>query len=304
MEIKSFKELTDRVESSGKCFRVAVASAGDSHTLEAAMAAKRKGVISPILVGDADVIKNVLASLNETVPDADIVHVPDPAEAAAKAVALINENKADLLMKGKLDTALLLRAALNAQTGLGTGRLMSTFLLAEIPGYHKLVAVIDGAMIPYPTLEQKKGIIENAVGIFRDIGYDCPKVALLACIEKVNPKMPETVEADALKQMNLAGEIKNCIVEGPVSYDCAMDPESAKQKNYVSPVTGNCDILVAPNIHAANIMAKMLMVHTHTITAGFITGAKCPIVMSSRGSSPEEKLMSIELAVAAVLGKK
>ena len=207
-------------------------------------------------------------------------------------------------MKGKLYTSVLLKAVVNSEHGLKTGNLMSIFLLAQIPGYHKLIAVVDGGMVTYPTLGQKKGIIENTVSALRNLGVECPKVGVLACIEKVNPKMPETVEADQLKQMNAAGEIKDCIVEGPISYDCAMSKESARLKGFESPVVGDCDALIAPNIHAANIMTKMLLVTCGAKTAGFIVGAKCPVVMSSRGSSPEEKCMSVVLAAAVVLGEK
>ena len=303
-EIRTFDELVERVKKSGRKFRMAVASAGDDHTLEAVLMARREGVASPILVGDKKIILDLLGKMRETVPDEDIYDVPDPAEASAKAVELVREGKADFLMKGKLYTSVLLKAVVNSEHGLKTGNLMSIFLLAQIPGYHKLIAVVDGGMVTYPTLGQKKGIIENTVSALRNLGVECPKVGVLACIEKVNPKMPETVEADQLKQMNAAGEIKDCIVEGPISYDCAMSKESARLKGFESPVVGDCDALIAPNIHAANIMTKMLLVTCGAKTAGFIVGAKCPVVMSSRGSSPEEKCMSVVLAAAVVLGEK
>lgn len=154
-------------------------------------------------------------------------------------------------------------------------------------------------MMTYPTLEQKKGIIENTVGVLHAMDYECPKVGVLACMEKVNPKMPETVEADALKQMNQRGEITGCIVEGPVSYDCAMSKEITEFKGFDSPVSGDCDVLVAPNIHAGNIMGKLLTVTCGARLAGMVVGAKCLIVMTSRGSSAEEKYLSIVLAAAA-----
>lgn len=165
--------------------------------------------------------------------------------------------------------------------------------------YHKLLCPVDGGMMTYPTLEQKKAIIENTVDVLHAMGYECPKVGVLACVEKVNPKMPETVEADALKQMNQRGEITGCIVEGPVSYDCAMSKEIAEFKGFNSPVSGDCDVLVAPNIHAGNIMGKLLTVTCGARLAGMVVGAKCLIVMTSRGSSAEEKYLSIVLAAAA-----
>ena len=149
------------------------------------------------------------------------------------------------------------------------------------------------------TLEQKKAIIENTVEVLRTYGYENPKVGVLACVEKVNPKMPETIEAAELSKMNESGEILGCVVAGPISYDCAMDAEVAKIKRYEGPVAGNADILVAPNIHAGNIMGKMLTVTCKARMAGFIVGAKCPIVLTSRGSSTEEKYLSIVISAAA-----
>ena len=181
---------------------------------------------------------------------------------------------------------------------------MSHFTIFEIPGYHKLLAPVDGGMVTYPTLEQKKQIIENTVEMFHALGYDRPKVGVLACVEKINPKMPETVEADALKQMNLRGEIGGCIVEGPISYDCAVSKEIADYKGFESPCAGDCDILLAPNIHAGNIMGKMLTVTCGAKMAGFIVGAACPIAMTSRGSSAEEKFDSIVLAAVCAAGMK
>ncbi|MCC8152607.1 MAG: phosphate butyryltransferase [Lachnospiraceae bacterium] len=300
MEFHSFKELIQHVQGQPSQARVAVAAAGDEHTLEAVLKARAEGIISPILVGDKAVIDACLNRAGETVPADDIYHIPDLAQAAEKAVSLVREGKADFLMKGKLDTAILLKAVVNKQLGLGTGSTMSHFALFEVPGYHKLLAAVDGGMVTYPTLPQKKDIIENTVSTLRNMGYDCPKVGVLACVEKLNPKMPETVEADALKQMNLAGEIRNCIVEGPVSYDCAMSREIADYKGYQSPVSGDCDVLVAPNIHVGNIMGKMFSVTCRAKLAGMVVGARCPIVMTSRGSTAEEKYLSIVLAASTI----
>ena len=207
-------------------------------------------------------------------------------------------------MKGKLDSAVLLRAVANKETGLGKGGVMSSFMLFEVPNYHKLISVVDGGMVAYPTLEQKKAIIENTVGALRDLGYVCPKAAVLACVEKVNPKMPETVEADALAQMNRRGEIKNCIVEGPLSYDCAMSREIAEYKGLESKIAGDVDILAAPDIHTANIMGKVMTVTAKGKMAGYIVGAKCPIVLASRWTSAEEKYLSIVISAASMIREK
>lgn len=299
MVYRTFEELINAAKGTRREARMAVAAAGDFHTIQAALRARADGIVAPILVGDKAVIESVLAELGETVPYEDIYDVPAPDESARKAVALIREKKANFLMKGKLDTAVLLRAVVDKELGLGGGEVMSHFSAFEVPSYHKLLVPVDGGMVPYPTLEQKKAIIGNTVGALRDMGYDCPKVGVLACIEKVNPKMPETVEADALKEMNRRGEISGCVVEGPISYDCAVSKDIADSKGYKSPCAGDCDVLIAPNIHAGNIMGKMLAVTARAKMAGFIVGARCPIVMTSRGSSAEEKYLSIVISALA-----
>lgn len=301
MVYTSFDELIAKQKAAPRAARMAVAAAGDEHTIEAVLHARKEGIVRPVLVGDKTAIDAALAHFGETVPNGDIYDVPDAAESAKFAVSLVREGKADFLMKGKLDTSVMLRPVVNKETGLGKGGVMSHFTIFQIPGYHKLLAVVDGGMVPYPTLEQKKCIIENTVGALRDMGYDEVKVGILSCVEKLNPKMPETVEADELKQMNRRGEITGCYVEGPISYDCAMSREIADFKGFSSPVSGDCDILVAPNIHAGNIMGKMLTVTLGAPMAGFIVGARCPIVMTSRGSSPMEKYLSIVIS-AAVAG--
>ena len=299
MVYKTFDELIHAAKSKPTTARMAVAAAGDSHTIEAVLKAREEGIAIPVLVGDKAAIDEALAEFGATVPEEDIYDVPDLAESARKAVALVREGKADFLMKGKLDTAVLLKAVVNKENGLGQGRTMSHFTAFEIPTYHKLLIPVDGGMVTYPTLEQKKDIILNTVDTLRAMGYDQPKVGILACVEKLNPKMPETVEGDALKQMNLNGEIPGCIVEGPISYDCAVSKEIADFKGFNSPCAGDCDVLVAPNIHAGNIMGKMLAVTCKAKMAGFIVGAKCPIVMTSRGSTPEEKYLSIVISAVA-----
>ncbi|UQT48203.1 phosphate acyltransferase [Flavonifractor plautii] len=256
--------------------------------------------MTPILVGDKAVIDQVLAELGEHIPAEDIHDEPDLAEAARKAVALVRAGQADFLMKGKLDTSVLLKAVVNKETGLGKGGVMSHFTAFEIPTYHKLLMPVDGGMVTYPTLEQKKAIIENTVGALRAMGYDCPKVGVLACVEKLNPKMPETVEGDALKQMNQRGELTGCVVEGPISYDCAVSREIAAFKGFESPCAKRLRRAGGPqHPRLSNIMGKMLTVTCKAKMVSFIVGAQCPIVMTSRGSSAEEKYLSIVISAAA-----
>ncbi len=304
MALVSFDEILRSAGELPERAVMAVAAAADPHSLEAALEARRAGIAEPLLVGDRGAILSLLEGLGESVPDEDIIDASDPVQAAARAVALVRESRASFLLKGGLDTSVLLKAVVDKERGLSRGRLMSHFTIFEIPGYHKLLAPVDGGMVTYPTLEQKKQIIENTVEMFHALGYDRPKVGVLACVEKINPKMPETVEADALKQMNLRGEIRGCIVEGPISYDCAVSKEIADYKGFESPCAGDCDILLAPNIHAGNIMGKMLTVTCGAKMAGFIVGAACPIAMTSRGSSAEEKFDSIVLAAVCAAGMK
>jgi phosphate butyryltransferase len=176
---------------------------------------------------------------------------------------------------------------------------MSHVSIQEVPSYHKLLITTDGGMMMYPDLEQKKKIIENAVEVLHSLGYENPKVAVLAAVETVNPKMPESVDAGKLKEMNQNGEITGCIVEGPISYDIAMNKESGEIKGFVSPVAGDPDILIVPNITCGNILGKCLVYSAGAKMAGFIVGAKVPIVLTSRGSSSEEKYLSLVLSAAA-----
>ncbi len=300
MVFKSFDELIKNVKGAKAKKKVAVVSAQDEHTLEAVFRARKDNIVEPILIGDKPKIKEILKKLNESLDEGAIIHVEDDAAAAVRAVELIRENKADFIMKGKIQTADLLRAVVNKEKGLRTGSVMSHLVIHEVPTYHKLLAVTDGGMMMYPNVEEKKQIIENAVSTLIAMGYDQPKVAVLAAVETVNPKMPESVDAGLLKEMNQRGEIKNCMVEGPISYDLTMSKESAEIKGYESPVTGDADILIVPNITAGNILGKALVYSAGAKMAGFIVGAKVPIVLTSRGSTAQEKYLSLVLSAAAV----
>lgn len=298
MVIKNFEQLIKMVSDFKDRKKVAVVAAHDEHTLEAVFRAKKDNIVEPILIGDKDRINEILDKNNFSLSEESILDIHDEKEAAYKAVELVNENRADFIMKGKIQTADLLKAVVDKEKGIRTGRLMTHFAFLEIPTYHKLVVITDGGMVMYPNLEQKKGIIQNAVDVLLSLGYEKPKVAVLAAVEKVNPKMPEAVDGDELKKMAESGEITNCIVEGPISYDLVMSKESAQIKGFDSPVVGDADILIAPNIATGNILAKSLIYSGNSKMAGFIVGAKVPIVLTSRGSSSEEKYLSIVLSAA------
>jgi len=298
MVIKDFQQLVKMVSNFKEKKKVVVVAAHDEHTLEAIFKAKGDNLVEPILVGDKGRIQEILDKNGFCIAEESIINIPDEREAAYKAVELINENKADFIMKGKIQTADLLKAVVDKEKGIRTGRLMTHFAFLEIPTYHKLVVITDGGMVMYPTFEQKKGIVQNAVDVLLSLGYEKPKVAVLAAVEKVNPKMPETVDGYELKKMAESGEIQNCIIEGPISYDIAMSKESAKIKGFESPVVEDVDIFLVPNIATGNILAKSLIYSGNARMAGFIVGAKAPVILTSRGSSSEEKYLSIVLAAA------
>ncbi|MEY8763991.1 MULTISPECIES: bifunctional enoyl-CoA hydratase/phosphate acetyltransferase [Clostridium] len=300
MVFKNFAELIKSVQGSRKRKRVAVVAAQDEHTLMAVFKAKRNSIAEPILIGDKIKIEGVLEKLKERLDDSTIIDVENDNAAAEKAVEFIHQNKVDFIMKGKIQTSDILKAVVNKEKGLGTGNVMSHFVFNEVPNYHKLMVTTDGGMMMYPNLDEKRQIIENAVNTLIAMGYENPKVAVLAAVEKVNPKMPESVDAYILKKMNRSGKIKNCIVEGPISYDLAVSKKSAELKGYSSPVVGDADILISPDITAGNILGKSLLCSAGARMAGFIVGARVPIVLTSRGSSAEEKYLSLVLSAAAV----
>lgn len=298
--LKNFDELMNKVKSEEKIRRVVVVCAHDEHALEAVVKASDDGLVYPILVGIESKIVEILDKLGFDKTKCEIYNVLDDVESAKFAVKLIRHGKGDFLMKAKIQTADFLRAVVNKETGLRTGKVMSMVAMFDIPNYHKLLCVSDGGMCMYPDLVQKKQIIENNVQMLLNMGYKKPNVAVLTAVEKVNPKMQETVDAAELKKMYLNGEIKNCYVEGPISYDIAMDKESAQIKGVNSPVTENADILIVPNITTGNILGKTYIFTAKAKMAGLVLGAKCPIVLTSRGAAMQEKYLSLSIAALSV----
>lgn len=296
--VRGFGEIISHTRGLAQKRRVVVAAAADEHALEAVRRATQEGLVTPVLVGEAKKIIPLLERLDFPVPQQDIHDISGDPEAAAKAVSLIREGKADFLMKGSLQTADFMRAVVNSETGLRTDSVISHLALYEIPGYGRLLGVTDGGMILYPTLEQKQWIIRNAVEVYHRLGYDRPNVAVLAAIEVVNPKMQESVDAAELKAMNANGTIAGCLVEGPISYDLAMSLEAAEIKGYESPVTAHADILVMPTMSAGNILGKSYVYTAGAAMAGIIIGARVPIVLTSRSSSADEKYFSLAVSAA------
>ncbi|MDL2235317.1 phosphate butyryltransferase [Christensenellaceae bacterium OttesenSCG-928-L17] len=297
MAIKNFDELIERVKG-GKKRTVALVEAHDEHALEAVIQAR--DIVNAILVGDPAKIKEALAALGHTADEFEIVEVPEGMHPSVCAANLIHEGRADFLMKGKIMTGDLLKGVLSPEANLRSGGLMSHVNMIELPGYHKLICVTDGGMVTYPDLEKKKHVVENVVKFFHGLGYEKPTVAALCAVETVNPKMQDTVDAAALKEMSLSGELPSCYVEGPISYDLAMVPELSEVKGYNCPHVGDFDILFVPEIVVGNVLGKCLVYTAGGRMAGLIQGCKVPIVLTSRGSSAEEKYYSLALGAGCV----
>lgn len=304
MDIKNFDHIIDRMKKNAIKSTMAVVSAADEHTLEAVIKAKNSGVVEPILIGDKKRIQKILLDLGRVKDDFNIIDVKEGILAAQKAVKLVHEKKANFIMKGKIQTSDLLKAVVDKEKGLRTGNIMSHMAIFEIPTYHKLLFVTDGGMNINPSLNEKKQILQNSVVALRSMGYEKPNISVLCAVETVNSKMQETIDARDLKIMGENNEIENCVIEGPISYDLMMSKESASIKGFESPVIENTDIVLVPSIATGNILGKALMFSAGAKMAGIILGAKVPIVLTSRGSTSEEKFLSIAISASACKGSK
>ena len=300
---KSFDDLLSKVSTCSKK-RLSVAVAQDLAVLEAVKAAKERDIADAILVGDEAKIREIGASLNMNMDDYEIINEPDTVAASLTAVKQVHEGRADMYMKGLIDTKTFLKSVLDKEVGLRTGASLSHVCVFEIPGIPRLLFLTDVAFIPYPTLEDKKVIIKYAVEAANACGIDCPKVAPLAAVELVNPKMPTTVEAAELTRLNDEGEITGCIIDGPLSFDIAIDINAAIEKNAQNrKVAGDADILLFPDIHAGNLVYKSLVHLVPGIKNGnILTVTKAPVILTSRSDTCETKVNSI--ALAAVMAEQ
>lgn len=285
--------------------RIAVAAAQDEDVLVAVEAARRDGLAEAILVGDRSLIESLARDHSVDLAKYQVVDEPDVVRSAAVAVDCVRRGDAAFVMKGILDTSVLLKAVLNKETGLNAGRLVSHVGVAESAHYHKLFLITDAAINIAPSLQEKVDIIRNAVDCAQALGIDRPKVALLAAVEKVNPdKMPCTSDAAILTQMNRRGQIRDCIIDGPLALDNAISKESVRIKKIESPVAGDADILVAPDIEAGNILYKAVIDLGGAKGAGLVMGAGAPVVLTSRADTAETKHASIALAVLVAFTMK
>jgi phosphate butyryltransferase len=276
--IKNFDELLKAAQEKAKKKMpvLAIAQANDHHVEEAVAHAEQLGLVKGLRI-----------------------QKDDPVEAAAEAVRAVREGEAQILMKGLLQTATIMKAVLNRETGLRTGRALSHVCVFEVPGWHKLVHISDVALNVAPDLARKADIIRNQVALAQALGVAKPKVAALAAVETLNPDMPATIDARQLQEMAERGELGDCYVQGPLALDLAVSPESGKTKGVTGPVVGDADILIVPDIEAGNMLYKGLVYFAKARPAGMIMGAKCPVVLLSRADSADAKLMSIALAVLA-----
>lgn len=296
---KNFSDLLSRV-SACKKKTLSVAVAQDKAVLEAVKAAKERGISDAILVGDEAKIQEIAAELGMDLKDYTVINEVDTVTASLKAVQLVHDGKADMYMKGLLDTKTFLKSVLDKEVGLRTGKPLSHVCVFEIPGIDRLLFLTDVAFMPYPTLEDKVNIINYTVEIAAACGVDMPKVAPLAAVEVVNPKMPVTVEAAELTKMNEEGQITGCIVDGPLSLDIALYKEAAEEKGALDrKVAGDADILLFPDIHAGNLVYKAIVHMVDAKNGNILTGTKAPVILTSRSDSCEVKVNSIALAALA-----
>lgn len=292
---RNFDELLSKVREV-KLKKVAVAVAQDEPVLEAIKSAKEKGIAEAILVGDETKIQEVADNIGLDLSDYEIIHEIDDKKAALMAVELVSSGKADMVMKGLIDTATFLRSVLNKEVGLRTGKLMSHVAVFEIEGIDRLIYLTDAAFNTYPDLKAKKQIIENAVSVAHACGLEMPKVAPICAVEVVNPDMPATLDASLLSKMNDRGQIKGCIVDGPLALDNAISEEAAHHKGITGPVAGKADVLVLPDIETANVMYKCLTYTSRSKNGGLLVGTSAPVILTSRADSFETKVHSIALA--------
>jgi phosphate butyryltransferase len=298
MAYRNFDEMITAAKAKKRQKSCAAVWTEGTHTITAVLSAYRDCIIRPLFVGNEREIRRSIEEAGESTDKFQIVPARDKEESAYEVARLAGYGQAEIVLKGQLETALLMKAVLNQGGKLRTGRIISNLGVFEVPTYHKLLCISDGGVNLHPDLSQKKLILENGVAALRGLGVPCPKVAVLSAIETVNPRMRETTDARALRDMNQRGEITNCIVEGPISYDLAVSSERAEIKEFKSPVTGDADLLICPDLTSANLTAKVLVRSSGSKAGSCVFGAKVPIVLPSRASPADEIYRSIVVAAA------
>lgn len=292
--LHTFKEVLEKATTAGKTM-LSVAVAQDKDVLLAIKAASEIGLADAILVGDEKKIVSLMAELGINEP-MTVIHETDDDEAALKAAELVRNGKAQVLVKGLINSSNFLRAVLHPDKGLRSGKILSHLMAFEIPGESKIVFHTDGGMNVAPRLEEKKQIMITAIEALHAMGIEKPNVAVLAANEQVNPKIPATVDAHALATMADAGKIPSCVVEGPIAIDVAVSKEAAAHKGIASKIAGEVDLFIVPSIEAGNLVGKALIHYAKAKNAGLILGATHPVVLVSRSDDAAAKLHSIALA--------
>ena len=298
MVLKNMNDLK-RLVDGGPRKKLVLAAANDQHSLGAVIRAWKDNIIDPILVGDEAEIHSICSSNNYDITGLTIIDEHETEKSVETAVKMVSGKQADILMKGKIGSATLLRCVLNKEWGLRTGNLLSHFALFEVDTYQKVIAVTDVAMNIAPTLHDKIAIVNNSVACLNRLGYTMPKVAVLGAVEMVNENMQATLDAALLSKMNQRDQIKNCIIDGPLAFDNAVSLESAQLKGIKSEVAGDTDLLLMPDIEVGNVLYKSLVFFAKAKVASIILGAMVPIVLTSRSDSEQAKFDSILLAAAA-----
>ena len=295
-QIATFDKILEKVHGL-RMKTVAVAGAAGDEVLKSVREAKDRKIADAVLFGDEEKMRKIASEINVDISDFKIVDSKDEIETARLAVQYVHEGKAEMYMKGTINTKDVLRAVLDREIGLRTGRPLSMVAVFEIEGMSRLLFVTDAAVMPYPTFDDKIRLIENTLEVANAIGIMTPKVAVLTAIEVVNPKMPETVEAAQLTEMNGRGEIPGCIIDGPLSMDLALDPKASVLKRQTHRrIVGDADILLFPNIHGANFIYKLLTHVVNSKNGNVIAGTSSPFILTSRSDTHEVKLNSILLA--------
>ena len=296
--LTKLSDLEELAKQSAKKKKLVLAVAQDEHSLEAVTAVANKGIVEVILVGSGPKIRAIADKLKLDISGMTIVEEENDKQAVKLAVKIVHDHEGDILMKGNVPTAVLLRGVLDKECGLRKSDVLSHFALFEIPTYHKLLGLTDAAMVIAPDLKTKVAIINNAVDFMNRLGIINPKVAILGAVEMVNESMPATLDAAIIAKMNQRKQIKNCIIDGPLAYDNAVSRESASHKGIVSDVAGDADLLVVPDIEAGNVLYKAYGFSCNATLAANVLGAAAPIVLTSRSDTEEAKQASIIMAAA------
>jgi phosphate acetyltransferase len=298
-----YEQLIERCRSLAPV-PTAVAHPCEASALAGAMEAGALGLIEPILVGPADKLQALAQQAGIDLGSVRIVDAPHSHAAAARAVQLVREGEAELLMKGSLHTDELLGAVVARETGLRTGRRISHVFIMDVPTYYKVLIVTDAAINIAPTLEEKADICQNAIDLALTLGVKEPKVAILAAVETINSKMQATLDAAALCKMADRGQIRGGILDGPLAFDNAISREAARIKSIVSAVAGDPDILLVPDLEAGNMLAKQLSFLANADSAGLVLGARVPIILTSRADSVRSRIASCGVAMLAAHARR